>query len=133
MTNQKVRKGFEQVSNTLSRRNFVRKAIQGAFATLVALAASQPGVKEVLAAPSCCSDQAHQCSNCPSIYGGAPYCPSGYSTCTTSSGCSYCWYSSGSWVCYIDNATVRCTDCWNGSCGSACTCHKILTCCAPEP
>ena len=130
MTDQKIRNGFEKVSNEVSRRRFLRKAIQSVFATLAALAASQTDVKRVLAVPSCCYSPT-ACSNCPSISGGAPYCPSGYSICTTANCSVVCNYASGYWYCNPEpSITVRCTDCWNGSsCNSFCTCHKIVSCC----
>jgi hypothetical protein len=89
--------------------------------------------KALAAGPACCNPSGTTCPNCPSQTSGTQHCPTGYSDCV-SGNCAYCWYASGHWDCNAGGPYYRCYDCWSGgNCGTACTCAKLLSCCAPAP
>jgi len=128
-----VRRGFERLSHTASRHQFLEKAAKGLLATLTTLTVGGLTAQTVLANVGCCCDPtAVQCPNCPG-QGGKLLCPSGYSTCTciwdgtkcTSSRCGYCDWHSGYWTCFCGSSGVYCLDCWNGN---TCTNPAPCTC-----
>lgn len=129
------RRGLERLSTKVSRYRLLEKAAKGAFAAAAAVAVGELGIRKVAAQVGCCSSQSRSCSQV--CAGGcvsgnpASICPSGWHLCTGYSGCSYCTYTSGYWGCSYGGPLYYCVDCYNGSCGSACTCTAID--CNPSP
>lgn len=124
----------EEVVRVVTRRKLLGrmvKIVPAAFAG--ASVGSIARFKDVFA--SCTCSYIAVCNgSCPS--GG---CPSGYSTCCRDNGgygCGCVYYISQGchWVGCSNQGTCGngyelCTDCWKGSCGTACTCKSSCICC----
>lgn len=66
MLDERIRYGYEALSNRLSRRGFLETGAKGIFATLAATAIGQLGTQPVLANLGCCpiSQQTRECAQC---------------------------------------------------------------------
>ncbi len=141
-----TRKGFEALSNGISRHRFLDATVKGIVATLSAAALGNIGLQLVSAdtcgfpygqggsnwgACKCCNGGAPQCSDnggCPAQHGYLG-CPSGYSMCTTSNSCNgYCVWGSGYWCCPCTSnlgwSVSYCVDCRKNVSGcTTCTCN----------
>jgi hypothetical protein len=120
----------ESVARAFSRRRFLGKSIKGAVAVVAGIALAEfVNVKEAWAA--CCHpSNGVYCSGCPAIpnLGG---CPSGYSLCKFNNCGPTCSYNTGSWSCPCGDCNFgvwTCTDCFTGTCPSACTCSSGCFC-----
>lgn len=125
----------ESVARKLNRRKLFANGTKGLFATIAGVALGQVvNIQQVFADTCTCNwAYGHQCSGCPLDAA----CPSGYSVCTTSSGCgSVCNYSNGQWISCSNQGQCGvgfrvCTDCRTNGCGYICTCLSGCICCNP--
>ncbi len=129
-----ARKGFEQLSNSVSRHRFLERGAKIVLGTMGALAAGGLTTQIASAGSICCGGT--DCNGntvtgttCPTGTGGPGGCPGGYILCTTGAGCSYCYWNSGYWTCKNNSGTVfYCSDCYYTAteyyppCTTACTC-----------
>ncbi|WP_142383401.1 hypothetical protein [Bacillus sp. V3-13] len=121
---QKVQTFLSGMHRKISRRNFVYKVAMGVTAAIATLLIRPIGGLERAFAhgPACNPPHGQYCSGC-----GADSCPSGYTTCTTSSrysDCpSWCPYSSGWWFSEGANGGHKCRDCYLSYVTSASRCN----------
>lgn len=129
-----MRRGFERLSNGVSRHRFLAKVAKVILAATATLAAGGLGTQVALATVgACCScGSPKACSGCPSTASSSssPLCPSAsnYTLCSSSQ-CGYCTWASGYWCCSSGGATYYCADCafydvttGHLDCSTACTC-----------
>jgi hypothetical protein len=130
----------ESVARSMDRRQILKKGIKGVFAATAGMALGQfANIKNAFAVTCTCnwaggSGNANcpKSSGCP--LGSSAGCPTGYSVCTSSSGCgTICNWPGGRWVSCTGLGThghgyKLCTDCNNSGCADVCTCLSGIIC-----